>query len=361
MFGGRAQRALGIAKHGREFGRGDRAHVGADLALERAVGCNALEDDAAVIVSGMKRERNGKTECTPMPETATWWRSVVCLAPFIDQLPPAHRSAARPHPQAPRGHIFAFSRSRPLSRGGHPQGTEKSLSLLKLRLKRQAFSNSRFLTDCYSFLPQLPTSPRPCQILDRLRRTALDDAGRPRTIAPISSRKFSCLFKPLSDHRTSKRPRSGAGSGAVSFDRSVSWPGGGGRPGYRADRPPPNYAQARTGHGDRGLGRGPAGIFRHRVRRPALRLTRGRALRRALELRHRPCGRGGRAGGASPRRPAAKTDRGEPLHQRHALLLGMIVVEFAPLGPNLVLRRQRQLIDPRHARRARASVRAPAE
>jgi hypothetical protein len=25
----------------------------------------------------------GRPECTPMPETATWWRSVVCFAPFI--------------------------------------------------------------------------------------------------------------------------------------------------------------------------------------------------------------------------------------------------------------------------------------
>ena len=61
MFGGRAQRALGVAKHRRKFSRGYRAHVGANLALNRAVSCNALENDAAVVASGMKRKCDGKS------------------------------------------------------------------------------------------------------------------------------------------------------------------------------------------------------------------------------------------------------------------------------------------------------------
>ncbi len=45
-----------------------------------------------------------------------------------------------------------------------------------------------------------------------------------------------------------------------------------------------------------------------------------------------------------------KPDRSESLHERHAALFGMIVVELAALRPNLVLRRQRQFVDARHAR-----------
>jgi len=52
----RAKRTLGIAKHGREFSSGHGAHVGANLALDRAVRCNALENDAGVVVSRMKRK-----------------------------------------------------------------------------------------------------------------------------------------------------------------------------------------------------------------------------------------------------------------------------------------------------------------
>ena len=37
-------------------------------------------------------------------------------------------------------------------------------------------------------------------------------------------------------------------------------------------------------------------------------------------------------------RSPAKANRGQPLHQRHAPLFGMIVVEFTALRPNFVLR-----------------------
>src|SRR5262249_23745355 len=60
VFGGRAKRSFGIAKHGCKLGRGDRAYVGADLALDRPIRRNSLEDNPAVIVGWMERWRNGK-------------------------------------------------------------------------------------------------------------------------------------------------------------------------------------------------------------------------------------------------------------------------------------------------------------
>src|SRR5437879_5449224 len=70
-----------------------------------------------------------------MPETATWWRSVVCLAPFIYPTSAGpFECRAAPSPGPTWGHISAFSPVRPCSSGGDPLGLEKSLSLLKLRL-----------------------------------------------------------------------------------------------------------------------------------------------------------------------------------------------------------------------------------
>ncbi len=60
MLGGRAERALGVAQHGGEFGGGDGAHVGADFALDRAVGGDAAEDDACVVIGGIQRQRDGQ-------------------------------------------------------------------------------------------------------------------------------------------------------------------------------------------------------------------------------------------------------------------------------------------------------------
>src|SRR6476660_876212 len=68
-----------------------------------------------------------------MPETATGWRSVVCLAPFIYPTSAGSRSL-RPHPQGPCRAIFLPSSQPPLSLGGIPQRLEMSLSPLKLRL-----------------------------------------------------------------------------------------------------------------------------------------------------------------------------------------------------------------------------------
>src|SRR6478736_6654992 len=56
MFGGRAKRALSVTEHRSEFSCRYGAHVGADLALNRPIRCNALEYDAAVVVSGVKSE-----------------------------------------------------------------------------------------------------------------------------------------------------------------------------------------------------------------------------------------------------------------------------------------------------------------
>ena len=53
MLGRRAERAFGVAEHGGKFSGGDRAHVGANFALGRAVGGYALENDAGVVVGGM--------------------------------------------------------------------------------------------------------------------------------------------------------------------------------------------------------------------------------------------------------------------------------------------------------------------
>ena len=61
MFGGRAQRALGVAKHGGKFGSGHGANVGANFALDAAVGTNALEYDAGIVVGRMQGERDGRT------------------------------------------------------------------------------------------------------------------------------------------------------------------------------------------------------------------------------------------------------------------------------------------------------------
>src|SRR5262245_7625098 len=90
----------------------------------------------------------------------------------------------------------------------------------------------------------------------------------------------------------------------------------------------------------------PTRIFRDRLRWPAFRLTSRRPLRRALVLRH---GSGwtscrGRRRRLRLRAPT-QANRGKPLHERHAPLFRMIFAQLAPLRPNLVLRRQGQLVD----------------
>ena len=100
------------------------------------------------------------------------------------------------------------------------------------------------------------------------------------------------------------------------------------------------------------LRRGPAGIFRHRVGRPAFRLA-GRRAQSAARTAASAVRVRGAGGGSLCLAAPAEADRGQPLHQRHAALLRMIVAELAALRLDLVLRRQRQLVDARHARRAR--------
>ena len=60
VLGCGAKRTLGVTKDCGKFGSGDRPHIGADFALDGAVRRNALEDNAAVIVSRMERKRNRK-------------------------------------------------------------------------------------------------------------------------------------------------------------------------------------------------------------------------------------------------------------------------------------------------------------
>src|SRR6185437_368957 len=85
------------------------------------------------------------------------------------------------------------------------------------------------------------------------------------------------------------------------------------------------------------LRHGPAGVFGHRVRLAAFRMTRART-GGPFELRDR-------LGDTRSRRrlhavfAAAKADLSQPLHQRHATFLGVIVVELAALRLDLVLRR----------------------
>jgi len=53
MLGRRAKRTGGIAEHGGKFSGGNRAHVGANFALDRTVARHALEQDAGIVAGGM--------------------------------------------------------------------------------------------------------------------------------------------------------------------------------------------------------------------------------------------------------------------------------------------------------------------
>src|ERR1039457_3706490 len=59
MLRGRAERTASVAQDGGKFSGGDRAHVGANLALDRTVGGHALEHDAGVVVGGMQSQGDG--------------------------------------------------------------------------------------------------------------------------------------------------------------------------------------------------------------------------------------------------------------------------------------------------------------
>src|SRR5664279_1807515 len=49
----------GVAQDGGKFSGGDRAHVGANFALDRTVGGHALEHDAGVVGGGIQSEGDG--------------------------------------------------------------------------------------------------------------------------------------------------------------------------------------------------------------------------------------------------------------------------------------------------------------
>ena len=128
----------------------------------------------------------------------------------------------------------------------------------------------------------------------------------------------------------------------------LSWPGGAGTPGFRADRHPQAYAQAApAGRGYRAPA-GPARAAAWRIPTPD-RHPDGLALGQRRQLR--PLGLRAAAAGALAVIAAAKPDRRQPLQQRHALLLRTGFARPRPaLGADLVLRRHRQFVDPRHAR-----------
>src|SRR5262245_59829008 len=84
-----------------------------------------------------------------MPETATGWRSVVCLAPFIYPTSAGSLPSLRPRPQGPQGAIFLPSSQPSLDFAGIPQRLETSRSPLKLRLLVQGLQ----LTLSYRLLP----------------------------------------------------------------------------------------------------------------------------------------------------------------------------------------------------------------
>ena len=169
------------------------------------------------------------------------------------------------------------------------------------------------------------------------------------------------LVKQIDHRRDSKTaPLRDRERGRHASCAAVSWPGGAGRPGCRAGPPRPNYAQARC----RPWGSSPCGAERRAYSdtgssgRPSGWRALGRSGRSNCGIGLRGARRRRRLGLF---RAPAEADRGQPLHQRHAALLGVVVGEFAALRPDLVLRRQRQFVDARHARRARSRrARAPA-
>ena len=101
------------------------------------------------------------------------------------------------------------------------------------------------------------------------------------------------------------------------------------------------------------LRRRPLGVFGHRLL-PQLRPWR-RSPRKPFGARLRSTRRSPyRLGQRRLLLVAAKADSRQPLQQRHPPLLGVLFRrQFSAQGANLVLGRDRKLIDPRHAHRAR--------
>jgi hypothetical protein len=61
MLGGTDQRSILVAQYGLEFGGGDSAHIGADLALVAALHAGADKNNAGIRLGGMQCQGNGKT------------------------------------------------------------------------------------------------------------------------------------------------------------------------------------------------------------------------------------------------------------------------------------------------------------
>ncbi len=65
MLGGRAQRPIGIAEHGREFGGGDRAHIGAHFPIGTTLDAGAHEADAVIRIGRVDREGDRQARMDP--------------------------------------------------------------------------------------------------------------------------------------------------------------------------------------------------------------------------------------------------------------------------------------------------------
>ena len=177
MFRGRAERALGVAQHGREFGGGDRAHVGANFALDRAVGGNALENDAGVVVGGIQRERDG---AAGMHADAGDGNLVAqrCLLSTLHRTR-YRRPASKPRvpSQAPAGATFWPSNRRPRTIRKSPLRTEKSLSRREFRLIPRRSPTHVFLPSVTHFFAAIArrTAARTANCHTRLSFTAVAD------------------------------------------------------------------------------------------------------------------------------------------------------------------------------------------
>src|SRR5579885_3903301 len=289
----------------------------------------------------------GRPEWTPMPERAVWSRSVVCLAPFINPFPRAYPSAAAvPFNKPQPGHISAFNSATTNELWTAAPKEGKSLTRLKLRPRPGA-------PPTHHFLPTVTLFCRNC----RPQTTASSDLPYPAAVKVFGPgvRRLNAVAE--SHASTTTYPQNTRGPTPQTGAGPRAGPCGSVGLAAQEGRDVELIILGRVMHrcrpamGIEALRRGAAGIFGDRRHRPALRLARARP-RRPLELRHRLRGlrrlRRLRLVVAAP-----EPDRGQPLHQRHPALLRMIVGEFAALRPELVLRRQRQLVDARHARRAR--------
>ena len=98
----------------------------------------------------------GLPECTPTPETATWSRNVVCLAPFIEPVYAGSQASRASHPRPRRSHILAFKATARPNPEGYPQGPKSPFQRLKLRPYPR-------LSPTHVFLPTVTLFCRNCR------------------------------------------------------------------------------------------------------------------------------------------------------------------------------------------------------